>query len=235
MSWPGLRSSDGAISRAGRADARHQRRGRGHDDARRAAGHGVQRPRARGCHAEMRRQPAIRIDFVRRKRQDGAVGRRLRQPFERRQKEATSATRLLDVAVGRHDVQTTPCGSACAAAATNSAFAGRVSPDDRARGTSMPLRATAVLSSARRLSDVEVATTNYRCLKLPVYQARLEAAGSAVSRAANLLDDARRRVARLDGHRARPGRRAPRRYRGRRSRPRPSRRPSRARPAEQRR
>ena len=52
----------------------------------------------------------------------------------------------------------TPCGSACAAAATNSARADGVSPDTARAGASMPLRAMAVFSRARRLSDVEVVT-----------------------------------------------------------------------------
>src|SRR3954451_25120608 len=52
--------------------------------------------------------------------------------------------------------RTVPRGSACDAAATYNAFAGGVSPDTTAAGRSMPLLATAVLSSARRLREVDV-------------------------------------------------------------------------------
>ena len=57
---------------------------------------------------------------------------------------------------------TTPCGFACAAAATKSAFAESVSPETRRAGTSIPLRVTAVLRRARRFSEVEVATVSRR-------------------------------------------------------------------------
>src|SRR6185436_10392487 len=57
---------------------------------------------------------------------------------------------------------TTPCGFACAAAATKSAFAESVSPETMRAGTSIPLRVTAVLRRARRFSEVEVATVSRR-------------------------------------------------------------------------
>src|SRR5580765_4797522 len=57
---------------------------------------------------------------------------------------------------------TTPWGCACAAAATNNALAELVSPDTTRAGTSIPLRVTAVFRTARRLSEVEVATVERR-------------------------------------------------------------------------
>src|SRR4051794_15647710 len=51
---------------------------------------------------------------------------------------------------------TVPRGRACDAAATYNAFAGGVSPETTVAGRSMPLLATAVLSRARRLREVDV-------------------------------------------------------------------------------
>ncbi len=63
--------------------------------------------------------------------------------------------------------RTTPCGIECAAPATNRALADAVSPETTRAGTFMPLRAIAVFSSARRLSEVEVVTVarlrNFQC------------------------------------------------------------------------
>ena len=62
---------------------------------------------------------------------------------------------------------TTPCGNACAAAATKSALAAGVSPDAAVAGASIPLRTSAVLSRARRFSEVEVAKTYSIILLFP--------------------------------------------------------------------
>ena len=63
---------------------------------------------------------------------------------------------------------TAPRGIACAAAATYSAFAGGVRPDAACVGTSMPLRATALLNNASRFREVEVVTTGrFQCTSMP--------------------------------------------------------------------
>ena len=104
MSWPGL-----SVERRARADARgalharQQRRRRRDDDARGAGGERVQRAGARRGDADVRRQPAIRIDLVRRKRQHrrgrAAVAD---SPSSAARKKRTSADGLLEVAVARH-------------------------------------------------------------------------------------------------------------------------------------
>ena len=81
----------------------------------------------------MRRQAAIRIDLVRRERQDRARRVRVRQPFERGEEEPRVGGELLDVGVGRDDDEHDAAAARCAAAATNSAFAAGVSPDDARR------------------------------------------------------------------------------------------------------
>ena len=80
----------------------------------------------------MRRHAAVRIDLVRRKRQNGAFGRRFRQAFERRQEERDVAHRLLEVAVRRHDEERSAVGSAMRGDATYSALAAGLSPDTAA-------------------------------------------------------------------------------------------------------
>ena len=57
----------------GRGNARKQCRCRGHDDPRRSASEPVKGPGARGRHAHVRLEAAIRIDFVRRVGENGAV------------------------------------------------------------------------------------------------------------------------------------------------------------------
>src|SRR5262249_9458372 len=72
-------------------------------------------------------------------------------------KNATSANaRSMSASAGTM-YTTTPCGNAWAAAATNNAFAGGVSPDTARAGASMPLRATADFRTARRLREVDMA------------------------------------------------------------------------------
>ena len=53
----------------------------------------------------MRQHAAVRIDFMRRERQHRLLRRRVRQSLESSQKEAGVADHLLEIAVGRHDVQ----------------------------------------------------------------------------------------------------------------------------------
>jgi hypothetical protein len=63
----------------------------------------MQHPRARRRHADVRREPAVRVDFVRRVREDGELDPGRRQPFERRQEEGDVAARFLEIAIaGKH-------------------------------------------------------------------------------------------------------------------------------------
>src|SRR6185503_8542153 len=75
----------------------------------------------------------------------------------------------------------TACGRACAALATSSALAGGVRPDTTRAGTSIPLRVTAVLRTARRLREVEVATagptSESNAVLLDVFPAHLRVFG----------------------------------------------------------
>ena len=60
-------------------------------------------PRARRRDLEMRRQAAVRIDFLRRKRQHRALERRRRQALEHAEKEPRVGRHLLDDRVGGRD------------------------------------------------------------------------------------------------------------------------------------
>ena len=143
----------------GRADARQQRRRRGDDDPGRAARERMERPRAGRRDADVRRHPAVR-DRLRATETaappDLAAGV---SPSSAARKNDDVGDGLFEIAVARQDVQhDARAGCACAAAATNSAFAERGQARDHARGTSIPLRVTAVFRTARRFSEVEVAT-----------------------------------------------------------------------------
>ena len=105
MSWPGFSSSDAPSSRAGALT-------RGSSAAADATttravprGERVQRPRARRRHADVRRQPAIRIDFVRRDTAGPRARPRRRTALRAREEEGDVRARLLEIAVLRHDVQ----------------------------------------------------------------------------------------------------------------------------------
>ena len=88
----------------------------------------VQRARARRGDVEVRREPAIRIDLVRRKRQDRPLDLGVRQAFERGEEEPDVDRLPLDVGVGlARRARPAPRDAATAA---NSAFAGGVRPDD---------------------------------------------------------------------------------------------------------
>ena len=91
-----------------RGHARQQAGGRRDDYSRGAAADAVQRAGPRGGDADVRREAAIRIDLVRRKRQHRPLGRHRGQPFERGEKERDVGDRLLEVAVARHDVEHHP-------------------------------------------------------------------------------------------------------------------------------
>ena len=106
----------------------------------------MQRPGAGRGDVEVRREPAIRIDFVRRERQHGSLDLGVRQPFERREEEPGVDGQLLDVGVGRHDEQRRDCASAATAA--NIAFAGGVRPETSRRRRTKPKRPAAVFRSA---------------------------------------------------------------------------------------
>ena len=102
---PGPDLDGGGKQSARRRHPREKGRGRRHDHARASGGRGMKRFRARGQHAKVRRKAAIRIDFVRREREDARSGGRLGQPFQRAEEEPDIAHRLFDIGVGRdhHD------------------------------------------------------------------------------------------------------------------------------------
>ena len=160
------------------ADARHQGRGRRDHDAGGAGADAVQRPRAHRRHADVRRQPPVRIHLVRGERQNGPIGRGAGQPFHARPRRRR---RPRPPARGRRRsaAHTAPRRAAGCwrRAATNSALAAGVRPDTTRAGTSMPLRAIAVFNSARRLREVEVVTgiqqtRNFQCSKLAAARIR---------------------------------------------------------------
>jgi hypothetical protein len=68
-------------------------------------GDGVQGARAHGRDADMRREAAIRIDFVRRKREHRALNCGRRKPFERGKKKRDVGAGLFELAVAGHDEQ----------------------------------------------------------------------------------------------------------------------------------
>jgi hypothetical protein len=82
---------------------REQRARRGDDNARRPGGERMERSCTSGRDLEVRSETAIRIHFLRRKRQDDVLGVGARKSLEARQKKPRVAHRLLDVGVGRHD------------------------------------------------------------------------------------------------------------------------------------
>ena len=88
-----------------RRDARQQRGRRRHDDAGGPARDRVQRAGADRRHADVRLQAAIRVDFVRWKRQDRALGRRVGEALEGREEERDVGARLFELGIARHDVE----------------------------------------------------------------------------------------------------------------------------------
>ena len=76
----------------------------------------------------MWREPAIRVDLVRWKRQHGPVRSRSGKAFERRQKEADVADRLLEVPVAGYDVQDHPMRHRVRCACDEQGFGGRRQP-----------------------------------------------------------------------------------------------------------
>ena len=80
----------------GRREPRQQRARRGDDQPGGAGREAVQRAGARRRDFQMRRQAAIRIDFLRRQRQDGARDVRVGQAFDVRQEEPRVGGHLLD-------------------------------------------------------------------------------------------------------------------------------------------
>ena len=58
---------------------------------------------AGGCDPDVRRQSAVRIDFVRRIRQDGALDADRRESFDGGEKKCHVGAGLLEIAVARHD------------------------------------------------------------------------------------------------------------------------------------
>ncbi len=89
---------------AWRAQPRQQRRrGRDHEPGRRSR-EPMKRARARRADVEVGLQPAVRIHFVRREGKDRALGVRVGQAFENRQKEARVNRHALDFrVVGHHE------------------------------------------------------------------------------------------------------------------------------------
>ncbi len=97
---------DGAAANpVDRAHARQHRGRRGDDDAHEAAGEAVQRASAGGRDFEVRRQAAIGVDFLRRKRQHLPLGLGLGPAFECGQEEPKVLNDDVEVAVARDDDQ----------------------------------------------------------------------------------------------------------------------------------
>ncbi len=140
-----------------RRDAGQQRRCRRDQHARGATGNGVQGAGADGRDADVRRHPAIGIHFMRGERQDRALGGDRRQPFERRQEKGDVGAGLLEVSIAGNDVEDEPVRTCMRGAGDKQRLGGVGKPGHEALpGTSIPLREMAVLSTARRLSEVEV-------------------------------------------------------------------------------
>ena len=138
------------------ADARQQRRGRRDDDSARAARQGVEGPGACRGDADVRRHPAVRVDFMGGERQHRSSTAASESPSSAARKNCASATASSRSASLGTTYSTAPFGSAWAAAATYSAFAEAVRPETTRAGPSIPLRAIAVLRTARRFREVEV-------------------------------------------------------------------------------
>ena len=180
----------------------------------------------------MRRHAAIRIDLVRRKRQDRALGGRLREPFERAEEERRRRRRS---ARGR-DRSGRRTGRRRAASRARRRRRTAPSPTRSARRRRAPATSIAAardggLQNGAKVQEVEVVTTGRarRTRAAPNIQCK---------RSARILPAHRRRIpgfrssrrSRWSNSPPRPGsgrlgRRAPRRCRGRRWRLRPSRRP----------
>ena len=76
----------------------------------------------------MGREPAIRVDLVRWKRQYRPVRSRRGKTLKRRQKEADIADRLLEVAIAGDDVHDDPMRHRVRCACDEQAFGGRRQP-----------------------------------------------------------------------------------------------------------
>ena len=100
-----LQVDRGVEQAPGCAHARQQGRRRGDDDPGGTARHGVQRAGARGCHADVRSETAVRIDFMRGEREDGSHHGIVRETLERGEAEGDVGNCLFELAVARHDVQ----------------------------------------------------------------------------------------------------------------------------------
>ncbi len=124
----GLSSSAAREHALGRGHARQQRRRRSNHDSGAAVGDGVKRARAGGRHADVRRQTSIGIDLVGGEGQDRPLSRRLREPFERREEERDVGARLLQVRVGRDDVEHDAVGTRLCRAGDKQRFRRRREP-----------------------------------------------------------------------------------------------------------
>ena len=157
LSWPEV---DGRRQQPFRPrDARHQGRGRGHDDARGSRGEAMERAGPGGGDADVRRKASIRVDFVGRQRQDRALGgrrrtgprartrrrRRRRRPVRRRRRPRRRTARRPAPRLARRRRHT-------------ASWRRRSDPIRRVDGASMPLRVAAAFKSARRLREVDVLT-----------------------------------------------------------------------------
>jgi hypothetical protein len=83
--------------------SRQERPRRRDDDAGGSAREGVQRPRARRRDLQVWRETPVRIDFLRRERQNAPYGVYLAQPLQAAEEKPHVRGQPLDVRVGRHD------------------------------------------------------------------------------------------------------------------------------------
>ena len=137
----------------GGRDARQHGGGRGDHDARGALRDRVQRARPHRRDADVGRQAAIRIDFVRRKGQDRALNRRRRQPFERREEKRHVRAGFLEIAVARHDVEHDAVRLRVGGRGHEQRFRGRGQPG-HALAQGRPSRCGSRRSSGRREGSV---------------------------------------------------------------------------------
>ncbi len=208
MSCPGLSSIEARSSRVGCAHPRQKRCCRGDDDPggaswrwRAAPGRAPTAPRSEAT-CRGRDRPRARETAAPPARRRSPRG--LRAPQERSATSPTACSRSRSVGTTS---RTTPFGAACAAAATYSALAAGLRPDTTRDVRSSALRATAVLRTACRLSEVEVATQDARkgrtfsVTNVAPRGGRVRHSNRATQRSRgrpDLLDDGRGRVAGLD-------------------------------------
>ena len=147
--------------RVGRAHTRQQRRRRRDDHPRGARARRHESARARAevtptCGASPR-YGSTSCDGNGRTARSAAAAE---SPSSAARKKRDVGDSLLEVGVARDDVQDNPMRSRLRGGGDEQRLRGAVSPETTCAGTSIPLRATAVLRTARRFSEVAVDMPN---------------------------------------------------------------------------